>query len=505
MSPVFPMNSEVSARSQTTAPSRWDLGAEALVHPTGLPAFEARLRDDLQQLCLPRPAWSENGSDPELLDILIIGAGQFGIGLGAALRLNGVTNFRILDQAPKGREGPWVTFARMPTLRSPKHHPGICFGVPSLTFQAWYRAAHGSYAWDALYKIPNRIWQDYLDWVRDTLALPVRNDARAVDLRQVGRHVETTLADGEVIRARRVVVANGRGGAGGWARIPGVADDLWPDLAAHTTEPVDFAALRGKRVAVIGTGSSAWDNAATALEQGAAGVDMFARRKAVPQLNKGRATGGIHFTEGWADLPDADRWRLAWYLDSMGAPPPHETVLRTARLPGFTAHFDCGAITATRHGDRLRVETASGQGAEYDFLILGSGFRNDLSQEPLFASIQADITLWADRYDPPEAYRKPALGLQPYVAADFSLIGKNGAALDRIHLCNAATYVSAGSMTADVPTLDIAPARLVSGLVRALFVEDFDQSFDQLLAWEEEHELKPTPFYAPEHVNTTAR
>jgi hypothetical protein len=31
-----------------------------------------------------------------------------------------VTNILVLDRAPKGFEGPWLTYARMRTLRSPK-------------------------------------------------------------------------------------------------------------------------------------------------------------------------------------------------------------------------------------------------------------------------------------------------------------------------------------------------------------------------------------------------
>jgi cation diffusion facilitator CzcD-associated flavoprotein CzcO len=64
--------------------------------------------------------------------------------------------------------------------------------------------------------------------------------------------------------ARRIVLATGRAGAGGvfWPdfvdRGPGC-----PILAAHTNDDIDFAALRGKSIAILGGGASAWDNAAT--------------------------------------------------------------------------------------------------------------------------------------------------------------------------------------------------------------------------------------------------
>jgi len=46
------------------------------------------------------------------------------------------TSWRSI-RAPEGREGVWVTFARMPTLRSPKDQTGPDLGLPSLTFEAW--------------------------------------------------------------------------------------------------------------------------------------------------------------------------------------------------------------------------------------------------------------------------------------------------------------------------------------------------------------------------------
>ena len=53
-------------------------------------------------------------------------------------------------------------------------------------------------------------------------------------------------------------------------------------FASHAAQPIDFASLRGKRVAVIGAGASAFDNAATALEAGAAEVHLFCRRARDP-------------------------------------------------------------------------------------------------------------------------------------------------------------------------------------------------------------------------------
>lgn len=474
----------------------------------GLIALEAGLKTDLERLGFPRKDWTAPRSGPDgkpMLDVLVIGAGQMGIGIGAALKFSGIRNFLIIDREPEGKEGPWVTYARMPTLRSPKTLPGICFGIPRLTFQSWYRAACGDAAWEAMYKIPNQDWQDYILWVRNALDLPVRNNAEAVDLQPAADHVGVVLKHGETLYAKHVIVVTGRSGTGGWASVPGVSPDLGPDRLAHTMHDIDFEALKGKKIAIIGVGSSAFDNAATALETGAASVDVFARRPALPQLNKGRPSSGLGFLEGWQFLPDADRWRLGVYLDLMTGVPPHETMLRCLAKPGMKVHFKTKfrAATPTETGVHIDIENAPS--GEYDFLILGTGFRVDLAAEPLFASIYPSIKLWKDAYTPPEDLQRPHLGLQPYVGDGFELLSKDGAPLDRIHLFNTATYMSAGSMAADVPSLDIAPERLVTSISRRLFSEDFEPIFDTLKAWEEEHELEPTPFYAPEHVNTPTR
>lgn len=57
-----------------------------------------------------------------------------------------------------GKEGPWVTYARMVTLRTPKHLTGLDYGMPSLTFQAYYEARFGAEAWARLDKIPRELW-----------------------------------------------------------------------------------------------------------------------------------------------------------------------------------------------------------------------------------------------------------------------------------------------------------------------------------------------------------
>ena len=57
---------------------------------------------------------------------------------------------------------------------------------------------------------------------------------------------------------------------------------------AHTNELIDFEALKGKRVAIIGGGDAGFDAARIALDHHAKSADMFIRRPVLPTVNPGR-------------------------------------------------------------------------------------------------------------------------------------------------------------------------------------------------------------------------
>ena len=89
----------------------------------GLDGLAAAARHDLERLNYPAANWVLPTSGPDgraALDVLVAGAGMCGQTAAFALLREGVTNIRIVDRAPRGLEGPWGTFARMETLRSPK-------------------------------------------------------------------------------------------------------------------------------------------------------------------------------------------------------------------------------------------------------------------------------------------------------------------------------------------------------------------------------------------------
>ncbi len=150
-----------------------------------LDELERRIRMELEFLDYPTRRWMpEHKPGPvESVDVLIVGGGQSGLAAAFGLLREKVDNIVVLDRNPPGAEGPWIKFARMPTLRTPKQSSGLDFGMPNLTPRAWFEARFGREAWDEMTKFPRETWQEYLAWYRRVLDLPVRNNVEVTLLR----------------------------------------------------------------------------------------------------------------------------------------------------------------------------------------------------------------------------------------------------------------------------------------------------------------------------------
>ncbi|RYI82939.1 MAG: NAD(P)/FAD-dependent oxidoreductase, partial [Acetobacteraceae bacterium] len=105
--------------------------------PRSLAELELDVARDLELVAHPRAPWlvAKTCGGAPVLDCLIIGAGQCGLAVAHALKRDKVDNILVVDRAPFGREGPWVTYARMRTLRSWKTQIGPDLKQPSLTYQ----------------------------------------------------------------------------------------------------------------------------------------------------------------------------------------------------------------------------------------------------------------------------------------------------------------------------------------------------------------------------------
>ena len=459
----------------------------------GLPALEQRLRHDLLMLNWRARAWlpQRSHAGQPVIDVLIIGAGQAGLAASMALAQQGIRSV-LLDRAPPDHEGPWATTARMETLRSPKELTGPALGVPSLTFRAWFEAQFGGEAWAALDKIPRLQWMDYLRWYRRVTEADVRNGhvVTAVRPRSDGLvEVEVDAAHGQAQAgartacwfARRVVLATGRDGLGG-PQIPAFMQGVERSRWAHSSDALDYATLRGQRVGVVGAGSSAMDSAATALECGAASVDLLVRRPDLPRINKSKGSGVPGLTHGHHALPPEWKWRIRHYINTTQVPPPHGSTLRVSRHPNAFFHLGCPVERVEAVGDALHVHTPRGTFA-LDFLIVSTGFAIDWSQKPEYAPFAAHVRTWGDRFRPPPGDADQELADSPDLGPVFEFQQRTPGAcpgLERIHCFCYPAALSHGTVSGDIPAISDGARRLATGLAGLFYVEDVEHHFQVL-------------------------
>lgn len=461
----------------------------------GLAALEERLEHDLLTLNWRARPWlpARSQGGQAVADVLIIGAGQAGLAASMALAQQGIAAV-LLDRAPADYEGPWATTARMETLRSPKELTGPALGLPSLTFRAWFEAQWGREAWGALDKIPRLQWMDYLRWYRRVTRADVRNEHAVTAVRpRADALVEVdvqTPAGNATWLARRVVLATGRDGLGG-PQVPafmqGVQHVTQGGLWAHSSDVLDYATLHGKRVGVVGMGSSAMDSAGTALECGAASVDLIARRATMPTVNKSKGSGVPGLTQGHHELPDAWKWRIRRYINAQQVPPPQGSTLRVSRHARAFFHFGCAVRRVTQVGDALQVATSQGTFA-FDFLILATGFAIDWAQKPEYAPFARHVRIWGERLQPPPGDEDAELFDSPDLGPVFEFREKAPGAcpgLERIHCFCYPAALSHGTVSGDIPAISDGARRLASGIAGLLYAEDVEHHFAALQAYAE--------------------
>ncbi len=455
----------------------------------GLQALEQRLHHDLACLCYPPTNWvpATHHHGQRVLDVAVIGGGMCGLVASFALKRAGITHLRILDKSPKGFEGPWVTYARMETLRSPKHLVGPAMGMGALTFRAWYEAQYGAAAWEALDKIPRPQWMDYLRWYRQVLDLPVENDIEVRRIVPQDHLLQLELAgpgtSASTLLARKVVLATGREGMGAPA-IPAFVADLPRERWAHSSDPMDFAALKGRRVVVVGIGASAVDNAAEALEAGASEVRMLIRRSEMPQINKMMGIGSYGFTAGFPNLDDDWRWRFMHYSFTTQTPAPRGSTLRVSRHPNAYFHFGAGVERIAVQGPEVVIDTRDGRRFGTDFVILGTGFTVDPPTRPELAAYADQILLWRHCYTPPKALAHRELGQFPYLSPDFAFREREpGRApwLGNIHCFNYGATLSLGKVSGDIPAVSDGAQFLAQSLAAGFYRADIERHWQNLL------------------------
>ena len=325
---------------------------------------------------------------------------------------------------------------------------------------------------------------DYLRWYRRVLSIPVENRVSVDRIKPEGDLLRLSLSGAVTgtVLTRKLVLATGRDGLGE-PNIPGFVDDLSSHLWAHSSHEIDFAALRGKRVAVVGVGASAVDNAGEALEHGAAEVRHLIRRKEMPTINKLMGIGSYGFTCGFPEMSREWRWRFMQYSSSTQTPAPHESVLRVSRHRNAFFHFGKTVVTAEERNGTVHLRFGDDTAYEADFLLLGTGFTVDPMARIEFGAAAGQILLWEDVYEPPPGEECPELGRFPYLGSDFTFRARDpGAAawLRNVYCFNHGATASLGKVSGDIPAISDGAQWLARSIAATLYVEDVEAHWQGL-------------------------
>ena len=470
---------------------------------SALAALEAQVRADLARTAHPNAAWLKSTPGPDArpaLDVLIIGAGQSGIATAFGLMRSQVTNILTLDKAEEGQEGPWLTYARMHSLRSPKYFTGPDLDIPNLTYQSWHEARFGKEHWQDLGLIPRNLWAEYLLWLRRVVGVPVRNGCELLEISPAvdGLLAATVTSAGviETLYARKIVLATGQEAMGNWT-IPEPLRHLPANLLARASESIDFEALRGRKVAVIGAGATAFDNAATALERGAAEVHLLCRRAEIQLVQPYLWLTFRGFLRHFSDLDDAWRWRFMRAILEMREGFPQATYDRCARFANFHLHEGTPIEAAQERGEAVELRTPRCIVAA-DFVICGTGTQIDFAERSELKNCAGNIATWADRYQPPEDERSARLGRFPYLADDYALtecVPGQTSWISNVHLFAFASTMSFGPSGSSINAMTTAIPKLVYGLTRGLFRADLEGHWRSFKAYDVPQAIivRPTP------------
>lgn len=442
------------------------------------PNFKARLAKEFEYINFPEESWVE--PSPNQYDVVVVGAGMAGLAASFALKRLGISKIKIFDSSPKGYEGPWATYARMPTLRSGKELTGPSLEFPLITFRAWYEAYFGQDKWNQLGKIPTKTWMDYLRWFREVIDVSIENDhtLKAIQPSKQGLNL---IFDGKQISTTKVILATGRGGFGG-SKLPHFINKLPLQSYARANDQIDFAILQNKKVGIIGGGASGFDAAAAALEAGSLHVDILLRRQELPYINKAASLTYSGFFEGYYHLNDEKRWKLMEICYRNGIPPPYEAVERIVLHPKFAFVRSAHIQDAKWENPKVYLETSRGS-LTYDFLIFATGFDIDISNQPELKFIIDKIQLWSNRKSIQGLAGPDWFHRSPYLGPHFEFIAKSpeeALHLKNIYCFNYAATLSHGLLSGDIPGIGVGAARLARGIASDFFGEGWTNYYRRL-------------------------
>jgi FAD-dependent urate hydroxylase len=344
-------------------------------------------------------------------DVVVVGAGPYGLSTVAHLRAAGVET-RVFGE-------PMVFWQeQMPIgmlLRSAWEASHIADPHHRYTLEA-YQAATGA-RFGA--PVPLADFVRYGQWFQQQVA-PDLDRRRVACVARDGVGFRLEIDDGDVVRARRVVLATGIAGV---AHKPPEVGALPLDKTSHSSEERDLRRFAGQRVAVIGGGQSALESAAL-LHEGGAAVEVLVRAPRIHFLKGARLRGRLRDRLGPA--------RPLLYPDTDVGPPglsfivahpvlfrqlPRELQNRVARrsirpagaawlrprLKDVSITLGRTVVGAAPQGERVRLTLDDGTERRVHHVLLATGYRVNLDR---YGYLDAELLRAIERVDGYPALRE---------------------------------------------------------------------------------------------------
>ena len=325
-----------------------------------------------------------------MVEAVVVGAGPYGLSVAAHLRAANI-GFQIFGRPMQS----WCE--HMPAGMALKSEP----------FASNLSDPAGRYTLAKFRKARAQTYQrkggplaiadfiDYADWFRQQTVPDIRN-MKVTRLRRIAGGFELMFDDGDVVSAKRVILATGHLA---FRNIPGALNRFPKELVSHSADHRDLSQFAGRDVTIVGCGQSGLETAAL-LHEHAAQVRVLARAPTVDWDADLLPTGSLldrlrnpdaGLGPGWRNLAHSELPRLFYFLST----PVRQRIVATANGPSGAWWLKQRVIgkvpisTATeianvaeRNGRlQLSVRSATGmQQISTDHVIACTGYKVDLER-----------------------------------------------------------------------------------------------------------------------------
>ena len=320
-------------------------------------------------------------------EVVIIGAGPYGLSLAAHLRKRGVA-YRIFGESMRF----WRNMPIGVNLKSFAFATNIDVPARGYSFPEWCRQ-------NGLEDFEPCTMQSFAAYGCEVQKrfVPDLEEVLVTNIARRDREFAVTLASGEQFCSRKVVVCTGLSGL---AHVPGVLQSLAADRMRHTFDISDYREFRNRKVAVIGAGASAIEAGALVHEAGGSS-EVFIRGQEA--IFHGRTPRDRPL---WLRIKDPitvlGTSRRSWVLQRLPLLVhllPRER--RTRFVKGYLGpaspwwiqdrvlgivpiHAQHELIEAGTSGNRVQLKFRDGEGhikdADFDFVIAGTGYDADVAR-----------------------------------------------------------------------------------------------------------------------------